>query len=419
MPLLEGFWIKNYRVLKQVAIGSCYLQFVFVDEESAGLNYELSPATTLIGRTGSGKSTVLDAFAFISDCLKVGVDDACIKRGGYEGMYSRDSTGPISFGFNFRLSPSAKVLTYVLNIDFGSGMRPFVDTELLAYRSEGEEPFDMPILFFQNGKKIVRHFMSTGKFSQDMTRVEQTGMRHLGLAVLGQLAEYPVVGAVKNFFENYYCTKAKTENRDMFLTGSQLNTGPPQIAGRGEGLMALLRHYHTSYPSHFEKILDRIAMRIPDVEAIEVVRERGSRFSLAVKHRMFAKPFPAEQVPEGLLRLIHHFLVLEEPSPAPLIGLHDVEEGLDRRLMKVLAKEIHDSAKTLGNSQLLITTHAAGWADWMHPESVWILERMGDGFTQVQRSSDFPGMREMLRNNQPYGEMWYSDYFDQSWREIL
>ncbi len=416
MPFLEGFWIKNYRALKQFAIGSCYLQFVYVDEDLTQTKYELSPLSVLIGRNGTGKSSVLDAFAFIDDCMKLGLEDACLKRGGYESLYSQGSAGPLSFGFNFRLTPHSKVLTYVVNIDFGIGNRPYVETELLAYRAETAESFGMPILFFQNGEKIVRHLLTNGKISDDMSRVERTDMRHLGVATLGEQRDYPVVGEIKNFFANFYLSQASLENQRSFTTPSTVS----QIPGpRGEGLVALLRHLQKEYPPNFQSILNRIAGKIPEVETIDVDKGRQNRISLAVKRKKFPAPFYGHQLSEGFLKLLTYYLLLEEPAPAPLIGIDEPENGLDYRFLKTFIKDLQTSTQVMGYSQFLFATHFQGLADWMPPSDVWILEQSGDGFARVQRGSDYPIIRDMIRNDQPVGDSWYSDFYDQTWRDAI
>ena len=405
MPHLEGFWIKNFRILKQFAVGSCYLQFVYVDEDISEQNYELSPVTVMIGRNGTGKSTVLDAFAFIRDCIQFGVEDACLKRGGYESLYSQGSTGPLSFGFNFRMTPESKVLTYVVNIDFGVGNRPYVDTELLAYRAETIESFEMPLLFFQNGEKIVRHFMVSGKNSGDLTQLEQIDMRHLGIGLLGDLPEYQIVGQIKNFFTNHSLSIFQ-ENQKAFslpTTVSRKNLNSP-----GEGLIVLLQYFRKKYPANFHEILTRVVAKVPGIETIDIGKGPQNRWSLAVKKKNFPDPFYGHQLPEGFLKLLMYFCLLEEPDPAPLIGIDEPENGLDSQSLKLFLKEIQTIVQAGKNRQFLITTHFHNLADWMTPMDVWILEQGPDGFTQAQRGSDDPHLQDMIRNNLPLGDFWYS-----------
>ena len=72
MPIIEGVRIQNYRVLKDVTIGRT---LTTPDAEP------LTPLTAVIGKNGVGKSSLFDAFGFLADCLKLGVEEACDGRG--------------------------------------------------------------------------------------------------------------------------------------------------------------------------------------------------------------------------------------------------------------------------------------------------------------------------------------------------
>ena len=398
MPLLEGFWIKNFRVLKQFAIGSCYLQFVYIDEDVSQMKYELSPVSILIGNNGTGKSTVLDAFTFINDCINYGVEDACQVRGGYESICSQGSTGPISFGFNFRLTPHSKILTYVVNIGFGQGNRPYIETELLAYRAESAESLQMPILFFQNGEKIVRHLLSNGKINNELTQVERTDLRHLGIKLLSELRDYPVVRDVKKFFADFYLSASSRDNLRAF-TPSPTDLDLPVLNSRGEGLLTLIQHLQKEYPTNFQAILNRAAVKIPEVEKIDISKGKQNRLSLSVKKKKYQNPFQGHQLSEGFLKLLTYSLLLEEPAPPPFIGIDELENGLDPSNLELFVKDLRAATRVSGCSQFLITTHFQSWADWIDPADVWILELEKDGFTGVQRRSDFPVLRDLMQNN--------------------
>ena len=41
----------------------------------------LTPMTAVIGKNGAGKSTLFDAFGFLADCLRTGVEEAFDARG--------------------------------------------------------------------------------------------------------------------------------------------------------------------------------------------------------------------------------------------------------------------------------------------------------------------------------------------------
>lgn len=72
MAGIEGFRIKNYRALKDISLGKLW---------NSQHSSPLSNMTAVIGKNGVGKSTIFDAFGFLADCLKGGVEEACDARG--------------------------------------------------------------------------------------------------------------------------------------------------------------------------------------------------------------------------------------------------------------------------------------------------------------------------------------------------
>ena len=87
MAKIEGIRVANYRVLKNVTLGKLW-NTQKVDP--------LTPMTAVIGKNGVGKSSLSDAFGFLTDCLKLGVEEACDVRGrgGFRRIRSQGSTGP-------------------------------------------------------------------------------------------------------------------------------------------------------------------------------------------------------------------------------------------------------------------------------------------------------------------------------------
>ena len=86
MTKIEGFRVRNFKLLKDVTLGRLWNQ--------RG-NRPLKPMTAVIGKNGVGKSVLFDAFGFLADALKLGVEEACDARGrgGFERMRTQGETG--------------------------------------------------------------------------------------------------------------------------------------------------------------------------------------------------------------------------------------------------------------------------------------------------------------------------------------
>src|SRR3546814_1536668 len=118
----------------------------------------LTPMTAVIGKNGVGKSTLFDAFGFLSDALKTGVEEACDSRGrgGFERLRTQGITSPIEFEIYYKEDGNARPTTYELSIDADSSGRPYVLKERLRQRRKGQKhgrPFSF--LLLHDGKGIA------------------------------------------------------------------------------------------------------------------------------------------------------------------------------------------------------------------------------------------------------------------------
>ena len=103
MAKIEGIRIRGYRVLKDVTLGKLW------NTQSVE---PLTPMTAVIGKNGVGKSSLFDAFGFLADCLKLGVEEACDARGrgGFDRVRSQGSDAPIAFSIYYREEPKSRPL---------------------------------------------------------------------------------------------------------------------------------------------------------------------------------------------------------------------------------------------------------------------------------------------------------------------
>ncbi|GHU07758.1 hypothetical protein FACS1894151_02580 [Spirochaetia bacterium] len=122
MGKIEGIGIENYGSLKSVKLGK-----LFSDQSGE----PLGNMVTIIGPSGTGKSTIADAFGFIADCLEKGVEEACDlkNRGGFKQLVSQGSNDPIRFELYYREANNSRPITYELSIALGNDERPYVQEE--------------------------------------------------------------------------------------------------------------------------------------------------------------------------------------------------------------------------------------------------------------------------------------------------
>ena len=149
MARIEGFRIKNYRVLRDVTRGKLW------DTQQA---QPLTPMTAVIRKNGVGKSSLFDALGFLADCLKLGVEEACDTRGrgGFNRTRSQGMGEAIEFHIYYKEDGTARPITYELAIDSDKTGRPYVKRERLRQRRKGQSygrPFSF--LLLNEGSGVV------------------------------------------------------------------------------------------------------------------------------------------------------------------------------------------------------------------------------------------------------------------------
>ena len=413
MARIEGFRITNFKALRDISLGSNWWE---------GLDtVPLTPLTTVIGKNGVGKSSLFDAFGFLSDCLKLGVEEACDQRGrgGFEKIRSMGEEVPIIFDIHYRESPEARPITYQLVIRLDKSGRPFVRAETLAewYVEQGEKKSYI-FLFLRGGKghcwkgKGVEKKGDSSDMDKlieeegdDRERIRLDDKRRLGIATLGAMKDHPRISKFRRFIEGWYLSYFTPDAaRTMPLAGAQKH-----LNSYGDNLGNVVQFMEREYPEKFSSILQKIAEKIPGIDKIGTEKTNDGRLLLCFNDKGFKDPFFSPQMSDGTLKLFAYLLLLEDPNPRPFLCIEEPENGLYHKLLEILAQEFRRHA---GISQVFITTHQPYFVNALKPEEVWVLEKGEDGFSTIVRASDIPLVKEMADEGLPLGGLWYSDYLD-------
>jgi predicted ATPase len=426
MAKIEGIRIQNFRALRDVTLGKLW------NLQQAD---PLTPMTAVIGKNGVGKSTIFDAFGFLADCLKSGVEEACDLRGrgGFARIKSQGQSGPIEFEVYYKEEGNARPITYEISIDLDSSGRPYVQKERLRQRRKGEKrgrPFSFLVL--NEGRGIVwkgeREGLDEDKEqfnlldlmesikkgddreeSRETEVVELEDKRKLGIATLGALKQHPRISAFRRFIEGWYLSYFTPDAaRSLPLAGPQKH-----LNIHGDNLGNVVQFMEREHNKRFQAILDRIAKRIPGVDRIDTDQTQDGRLLLRFNDKGFNDPFYAQQMSDGTLKVFAYLLLLEDPTPPPFLCIEEPENGLYHKLLEALATEFREHATgKKGGAQIFITTHQPYFVDALNPEEVWVLEKGADGFALIRRASDDETVRNMVAEGLPLGGLWYSDYLD-------
>ena len=423
MAKIEGIRIQNYRVLKNLALGKLWnTQDV----------QPLTPMSVVIGKNGVGKSSLFDAFGFLADCLKLGVEEACDTRGrgGFSRVRSQGSDSPIRFELYYRQEARAHPITYELEIDKDASERPYVLREHLWQHFQGQvHGSTLSFLIMQDsqglawtGEKQGGSVDETKQYTieqrinlfkrkaetAEKENVELQDKRKLGIATLGALKQHPRISSFRQFVEGWYLSYFTPDAaRGLPLAGPQKH-----LNVHGDNLGNVVQFMEREQPERFARILHRIADRIPGIDRIDTVQSPDGRLLLRFADRGFQDPFHAPQMSDGTLKVFAYLLMLEDPQPPPFICIEEPENGLYHKLLEVLAEELRERTAGRNASQVFVTTHQPYFVDALKPEETWVLEKGPDGFAAILRVSDEETVKAMWEEGLPLGGLWYSEYLD-------
>ena len=425
MAKIEGFRVKNFKSLKDVTVGRLWW---FQSQ-----NDPLTPITAVIGKNGVGKSALFDAFGFLADALKSGVEEACDARGrgGFEKLRTQGQTDPIEFEVYYKASVNVRPIIYEIKIEADESGRPYVLREIMR---EDRKGYSLPcFLILEKGqgaawkgnmaggqvdetaegydlKELVKS-MEKGKPEEfkDAEFVNLEDSRKLGITTLGALKQHPRIAAFRQFIEGWYLSYFTPDAaRGLPLAGPQRH-----LNVHGDNLGNVVQFMEREHPERFQSILKEIARSIPGIDRIETERTADGRLLLKFNDKGFQDPFYAQQMSDGTLKVFAYLLLLNDPTPPPFLCIEEPENGLYHKLLETLVHEFREHAIRKNNSsQIFITTHQPYLVDALDPKEVWILEKGADGFSTIRRASDDPIVNNMVEEGLSLGGLWYSDYLD-------
>lgn len=406
MGKILGIAIQNYGSLKNIKMGKLY---------SNQHGSELGNMVAIIGPSGNGKSTLADAFGFISDCLSSDVESACDanNRGGYDQLVSQGSRDPIHFEIYYKESNNSRPITYELTIAKDKSGRPYVKDERLRQRRPGNKS-GRPLSFLNltDGKGYAFEGKEGGQDDDgsvegDKVDVELSDIRRLGIVTLGAMKQYSRIEMFLAFLKSWYLCYFTPDAARQIQTAT-----PAQYLNRtGSNLNNVAQYMYRENPSDFKKILYDIQTKIPNIKKIEPIKMQNGQMVLEFWQDGFENPFFSPRMSDGTLKLFAYYLLLHERNPRQLVFVEEPENGLYHQYLATLATEMKRNVGTGFSKQLFVTTHSPFFVNALSPEQVWVLEKDKDGFSTAKQASSYQFVKDLVEEGATMGDLWYSQYF--------
>ena len=270
VPRIEYLRVRNYRALRDIEFR------------------ELTPLTVLLGPNGSGKSTMLDVFAFLSECFTVGLRRAWDKRNRFKELHTRGTDGDIVIELKYREKPKQPIITYHIAIG-EEAAGPVITEEWLQWRrKESGRPFRF--LNFQRGSGEV---ISGENPDETDERIHETleSPEILAVNTLGQFARHPRVNALRRFITGWYLSYLSADNaRAVPEAGPQ-----ERLSETGDNLPNVIQYLKERHTGRLQKIVDVLSRRVPQLERVDAELLTDGRLLLQIKDAPFERPIVFRQ----------------------------------------------------------------------------------------------------------------------------
>lgn len=379
-----------------------------------------------VGANGTGKSTLVDVFSFLKDCLQDNARAAFQKRGGFEQVRSRSSgrrdSGSesssennvlieIKIELDFRTEDKQRIVTYL--VEFAAdGPRVVVERELLHWkRGSFGRPFHFIDFHRGAGAAIAESFdaFDTDVKDADLTREEQALDRPdlLALKGLGQFRRFDAASQLRELIENwtvsdFHITEARREP----------DAAPAEhLSASGDNLALYAQYLREYHPDIFKKIVENMAERVPGIADVLPEATGDGRVLLRFQDKSFEGGFIARLVSDGTIKMFAYLALLHDPDPHPLLCIEEPENQLYPSLMTILAEEFAAYAeRRKGEAQVFVTTHSPDFLNAVPLESIYWL-RKENGFTKVNRAADDPQLVDFVNGGDKPGWLWREGLF--------
>jgi predicted ATPase len=375
---------------------------------------KIPPLCVVVGANGTGKSTLLDVFRFLQDCLNSNVKKALQSRGGFREVLSRgvDSTESISIEIHFHPEVQKKneLVTYLIEIGEEKG-KITARREVLKYKQNARSA---PINFIdlKCGKGIILD--KQGFFKRE--DIQYKNIEHGNIAVAPDHLALQAVGQFPTLkiFYNFSSLIKKWHLSDFHIQearGSKETIGADDhLSSSGDNLQRVARYLYDHHREVFEKIIQRMKHSVPDISNIIPQLTEDKRLFLQFQEAAFKDPFFDYSISDGTLKMFAYLVLLYDPEPHPLLCVEEPENQLYPRLLHELAEEFRAYTHSGGNRQVFVATHSSDFLNALRvDEVIWLVKK--EGYTTIQKTADDEQLRIYMAEGDQMGYLWEQGFF--------
>ena len=354
MPLITRVLIENYK-----SIAEC--------------DVRLGPLTFLVGRNGSGKSNFLDAFRFVADALRMGLDTAVRSRGSVDDLQYRGGKPGAIIGLQFDMTlPDNRMGHYLLRLT------------KRQYGGHVVAEEQCTVEFPATGHAPTGFHIRNGQLLKDINSLQvPTDRLYLASSLLGY------EDAVLNVLANM----AFYRPIPAHMRGPQPHEAGDLLLPDGSNVASVLLRLAREQPDVLDRINEYMRAVLPSLrevralpiggyDALQFHQEDESQNPIYYSPRVFS----AVAMSDGTLHALGVLVALfqggfgERRKPS-VVGIEEPETALHPAATAVLRDAFADTAEL---AQVIITTQSADLLDAKDVDPEWIrVVQVESGSTRI------------------------------------
>lgn len=389
--------VKLRRIDKDSGSVGFFLESVRLERFKAAFRPEplpISPFTVIVGRNGSGKSTVLEALQWLDLALRQDAVQACERYSGIHDLLNIRSRGENTRYFKFILtwrefgrgeSSKAPTARYEIRVNESLDGRPLVHSETLVLR-RGDERGEIPIIETEvegtrsnPGRRVLLPRDKERKRVFD--EPDRLALSRVSGGANDSKLSWRVLEQIRSFWDRAVFLRLSPQR---LAQGSlpRRKSFEPLLDEEGQSLPALLNELN---PKQQAALVQAINVALPDIRKIAVSESNSPREQnvyWSIRERMptgFAGrgsyEIPASMLSEGTRRLTAILALLIRRPPPSLLCIEEIENGLDPWTVLDVISRLHAAPRQ--GTQAIVTSHSPWLLDNVELDAIRLVRRQG------------------------------------------
>ncbi|MCK5848004.1 MAG: AAA family ATPase [Caldisericia bacterium] len=345
----------------------------------------LKPFTVILGKNGSGKTSILETLDFLSTSIQSGLVETCKKRNGLKELTTKDGSKSISITVHLYDDVSNEKIGYTVSIS-EKNENPYIEKE---------------VLFIPGGRIIMKFENGSGYIETENSREEEVLFSEdiFAIGIYGSISKFNYAETVYSFFKNIRTYDLNIESlRNVLVLKLEEN-----LERNGENLANVLYQCKKNNPELYKTIIEKLQHHIPSLETIETKQNENLSNQVYMIDKGFKEPINRNYISSGTLKMLAYYLLLTKPSDLSLMGIEEPENGIYPAFISELAEACRITSENL---QVFVTTHSPYFVNNMEPNEVWLCTRDKSGFSNCVNVSEIEGIETYIKKGAKLGHLW-------------